>query len=213
MPVVIRRPGPIQLELMPGFKFNNKIVAMKRYCQITVILSIIIMLGSSCKKFLVEDPKNLVAITNFYQTENDALAAVNAIYAYLNSTSTGSTAGVYHSTFWAVAGLASDEMYNEEVFAPDLDQISKFTDGPVNASIQETWTMHYTAITIANIAITRIPSIQMDATLRTRLLNEAYFLRGLLYFDMVRMFGDIPLVLDETSPLTPGQAKASAVYD
>ena len=186
---------------------------MKRYYQTAIILSLIILLGSSCKKFLTEDPKNLVAITNFYQTENDAVAAVNAIYAYLNSTSTGSTAGVYHSTFWAMAGLASDEMYNEEIFAPDLDQISKFTHGPINASIQETWTMHYKAITIANIAIARIPAIQMDATLRTRLLNEAHFLRGLLYFDMVRMFGNIPLVLDETPPLTPGQAPASAVYD
>ena len=186
---------------------------MKRYYKITIILSIIILSGSSCKKFLKEDPKNLVAITNFYQTENDAIAAVNAIYAYLNSTSTGSTAGVYHSTFWAMAGLASDEMYNEEVFAPDLDQISKFTHGPINASIQETWTMHYKAITIANIAIARIPAIQMDEALKARLLNEAHFLRGLLYFDMVRMFGNIPLVLNETEPLTPVQAQASEVYD
>lgn len=186
---------------------------MKRYYHTAIIVLLIMLLGSSCKKFLTEDPKNLVAITNFYQTENDAIAAVNAIYAYLNSTSTGSTAGVYHSTFWAMAGLASDEMYNEEVFAPDLDQISKFTHGPVNASIQETWTMHYKAITIANIAIARIPAIQMDDTLRTRLVNEALFLRGLLYFDMVRMFGNIPLVLNETEPLTPVQAPASAVYD
>src|SRR5665647_2533253 len=186
---------------------------MKRHYYTAILLSLIIMTGSSCKKFLKEDPKNLVAITNFYQTENDAVSAVNAIYAYLNSTSTGSTAGVYHSTFWAMAGLASDEMYNQEVFAPDLDQISKFTHGPINASIQETWTMHYKAITIANIAIARIPAIQMDETLKARLLNEAHFLRGLLYFDMVRMFGNIPLVLEETEPLTPQPALASAIYD
>lgn len=186
---------------------------MKGYYQVTIILSFILMLGSSCKKFLTEDPKNLVAVTNFYQTENDAVASVNAIYSYLNSTSTGSTAGVYHSTFWVMAGLASDEMYNEAIFSPDLDQISKFVHGPINASIQETWTMHYKAITLANIAIARIPAIQMDAVLRTRLLNEAHFLRGLLYFDMVRMFGNIPLVLEETAPLTPEPAQASAIYD
>ncbi len=186
---------------------------MKKYYQSIIILSLIILLGSSCKKFLTEDPKNLVAITNFYKTENDAVASVNAIYSYLNSTSTGSTAGVYHSTFWVMAGLASDEMYNQEIFAPDLDQISKFTHGPINASIQETWTMHYKAITLANIAIARIPGIQMDETLRTRLLNEAHFLRGLLYFDMVRMFGNIPLVLEETAPLTPEPVVASAIYD
>lgn len=186
---------------------------MKRYYYTAILLSLIIMSGSSCKKFLKEDPKNLVAITNFYQTENDAVSAVNAIYAYLNSTSSGSTAGVYHSTFWAMAGLASDEMFNEQVFAPDLDQIGKFTEGPVNASIQETWTMHYKAITIANIALARIPSIQMDVVLRTRLINEAHFLRGLLYFDMVRMFGKIPLVLKENEPLTPTPASVDDIYN
>jgi|SRR5665647_504240 len=186
---------------------------MKRHYYTAILLSLIIMTGSSCKKFLKEDPKNLVAITNFYQTENDAVSAVNAIYAYLNSTSTGSTAGVYHSTFWAMAGLASDEMFSEQVFAPDLDQIGKFTEGPVNASIQETWTMHYKAITVANIALARIPAIQMDAVLRTRLINEAHFLRGLLYFDMVRMFGKIPLVLQENEPLTPEPASVDDIYN
>ncbi len=178
----------------------------------TILFSFILLGSSSCKKFLEENPKNLVAVTNFYQTENDAVSAVNAIYAYLNSTSTGSTAGVYHSTFWVMAGLASDEMYSEEIFAPQNDQIGKFTHGPINSSIQETWTMHYKAITIANIAIARIPGISMNAVLKTRLLNEAYFLRGLLYFDMVRMFGKIPLVLQEVEPLLPETANVDAIY-
>ena len=129
----------------------------------TLLAAFILITGSSCKKFLEESPKNQVAVSNFYQTENDAIASVNAIYAYLNSTSSGSTAGVYHSTFWVMAGLASDEMYNEEIFSPQNDQIGKFTHGPVNGSIQETWTMHYKAITTANIAIARIPAIPMNA--------------------------------------------------
>ncbi|MEP7320099.1 MAG: RagB/SusD family nutrient uptake outer membrane protein, partial [Panacibacter sp.] len=188
---------------------------MKKYSPylLSTFFIAIVLFGSSCKKFLTEDPKNLVAVTNFYQTENDALASVNAIYAYLNSTSTGSTAGVYHSTFWVMAGLASDEMYNESIFSPDLDQISKFSHSSINASIQETWAMHYKAITLANIAIARIPAIPMDATLRARLVNEAHFLRGLLYFDMVRMFGNIPLILSEQEPLLPTPSPAAAIYD
>ncbi len=185
----------------------------KSFRFLIVILVANCFLLPSCKKFLTEDPKNVVAVTNFYQTENDAIASVNAIYAYLNSTSTGSTAGVYHSTFWVIAGVASDEMNNESIFTPDIDQISKFSHGPINNSLQETWTMHYKAITLANIAIARIPAIQMDVTLRTRLVNEAYFLRGLLYFDMVRMFGSIPLVLQELEPLTPPSAPVDAIYD
>ena len=187
---------------------------MQKYSSYILIISAAVAITlSSCKKFLAEDPKNVVAITNYYQTENDAISAVNSIYAYLNSTSTGSTAGVYHSTFWVIAGCASDEMINRNVFTPDIDQISKFVETPVNNSLEETWMMHYKAITLANIAISRIPAIQMDTVLRTRLINEAHFLRGLLYFDMVRMFGSIPLVLQEEEPLTPQVASTDDIYN
>ena len=111
---------------------------------------------SSCKKFLEEDPKNQVTIQNFYQTESDAIAAVNAIYAYLNSVDNfavgGNTAGVYHSTFWVTIGLASDEMLNNQLGAANFDQISSFSHTSMNPSMEEIWGMHYKTISLANIA-------------------------------------------------------------
>lgn len=182
------------------------------YIKISALVFLFAIMAPSCKKFLIEDPKNLVAITNFYQTENDAISAVNAIYAYLNSISSGTFAGVYLNSFWVTAGLASDEMNNQEIFAPYNDQTATFTYGSQHAGLQDVWSTHYKTITIANIAIERIPLIQMDATLRTRLINEAKFLRGLMYFDMVRMFGSIPLILKEEEPLTPGIASVDDIY-
>jgi hypothetical protein len=173
----------------------------------------IAMLGlGSCSKFLEEDPKHVVNINNYYKTEQDAVSAINAIYAYLNSISTGSTAGVYHSTLWVTAGLASDELVNNQLGAPQFDQMGTFTYGPQNAALQEIWTMHYKTITLANIAIERIPLISMNTTLRNRLVGEAKFLRGLMYFNMVRMFGKIPLVLKEQEPLRPPVAEVTAIY-
>ena len=176
-------------------------------------LSVVLMLSNiSCKKFLTEDPKNVIAITNYYKTANDAISAVNSIYGWLNSISSGTFAGVYLNAFWVNAGLASDEMSSQEIFSPYWDQTSNFTYGPTNQGLQEIWYTHYKTITIANIAIERIPSIDMDPVLRTRLVNEAKFLRGMLYFDMVRMFGNIPLLLHETEPLTPPIATADDIY-
>jgi hypothetical protein len=187
---------------------------MKKYSFAALImLAAVVLTFSSCKKFLEEDPKNLITDANFFQTENDAVAAVNAIYSYLNSTSTGSTAGVYHSTFWVIAGCASDELKDSSIFWPDISQISNFSHGPINNSLQETWTVQYKAITLANLAIDNIPQIQMDTVLRTRLINEAHFLRGLLYFNMVRMFGTIPLMLHESDPLTPPIASTDEIYN
>src|SRR6218665_2306249 len=171
---------------------------------------------ASCKKFLEEDPKNLVTIQNYYQTQADAIAAVNSIYAYLNSVNNfdagGNTAGVYHSTFWVTAGLSSDELLNNQLGAANFDQLANFTYTSQNSSLEEIWGMHYKTIFTANIAITRIPGISMNESLRARLVGEAKFLRGLMYFNLVRMFGDIPLLLEENNPLTPSETKADDVY-
>jgi hypothetical protein len=137
---------------------------------------------------------------------------VNAIYAHLNSQSFDTFGGVYHSSFWVAIGLASDEMLNNQAGQTSLDQLSTFTHGPDNGTVYDVWKQHYKAITLANIAIERIPPIVMDETLKARLLNEAKFLRALLYFDLVRMFGTIPLVLHEVESVTPQVAEVEAIY-
>lgn len=184
----------------------------RKYSLLALISIVMLGLGS-CSKFLEENPKDRVNVNNYYKTEQDAVSAVNSIYAYLNSYNAGSTAGVYHSTFWVAAGLASDEMVNNQLGTPQFDQLGTFTYGPQNSALTEIWTMHYKTITLANIAIERIPLIDMNVALRNRLVGEAKFLRGLMYFNMVRMFGKIPLVLKEKEPLYPNVADVNAIYD
>ncbi len=189
---------------------------MKNNRTILTILLLTAVVFSSCSKFLEEDPKNLVTIQNFYKTESDAIAAVNAVYAYLNSVDNfaagGNTAGVYHSTFWLTMGLASDEMLNNQLGAANFDQLSSFSYTSMNPSMEEIWGMHYKTITLANIAIARIPGISMNTALRDRLVGEAKFLRGLMYFNLVRMFGRVPLLLNEDNPLLPEKATVDAIY-
>lgn len=170
-------------------------------------------LMNSCSDFLEEDPQNQVATSNYYTTSQDALSAVNSIYAYLGSYNAGSTAGVYHSTFWVSMGLASDELLNNQLGTPQFDQLANFSHNAENAALLEIWQMHYKTIYLANIAIERIPLIDMDQSLRERYVNEAKFLRGLLYFNMVRMFGEIPLLISEDTPLNPEVASIEQIYD
>ena len=103
-------------------------------------------------------------------------------------------------------------MLNNQAGQTALDQLSTFTHGPDNGAIYDVWKQHYKAITLANIAIERIPPIVMDETLKARLVNEAKFLRALLYFDMVRMFGRIPLLLNEVESVTPEVSEVEDVY-
>jgi hypothetical protein len=185
---------------------------IKRNIKLASIFLLLAFLVPSCKDFLEEDPQNFVAVSNFYKTEEDAVSAVNAIYGHLNSQSGDTFGGVYHSNFWIAVGLASDEMLNNQVGMTDADQLSNFTYSPQNGIVTDVWKQHYKAISLANIAIEKIPAIDMNTALRTRLVNEAKFLRGLLYFNLVRMFGKIPLLLKVEEPLKPTAAEVNDIY-
>ncbi|MCB9267258.1 MAG: RagB/SusD family nutrient uptake outer membrane protein [Lewinellaceae bacterium] len=187
---------------------------MKRYIHILVMLFLAAGLLPACRNLLEENPKDQVFVENYFQTSNDAVAAVNSIYAILNSTSSPPTfGGVYHSSYWVVAGLASDDMENRQAGNPDLDQLETFTFKPVNSFLYDIWRNAYKGISNANFAIEGIPRVEMDEGLKNRLLGEAHFLRGMLYFDLVRLFGDIPLVLSLNAELTPARTPAAQVYD
>ena len=166
---------------------------------------------SACQDFLKEEPQNRIALDRFYKTQEDALAAVNSIYANLGSTSSGPE-GIYHSTTWIAVGLASDELVNKQNGAIANDQLGTFSWNAENSSINTIWRIHYKTITLANIAIERIPAIQMDETMRSRLVNEAKFLRALAYFNLVRIYGSVPLIIADAEPLYPASASADAVY-
>lgn len=186
---------------------------MKRNISFLIITALVSFGFYACRNLLDEDPRDQVFIENFFQTENDAIAAVNSIYAVLNSTSSAPTfGGVYHSSYWVVSGLASDEMENRLAGAPDLDQLETFSFRPVNSYIYDFWRNAFKGISNANFAIEGIPLVKMDEAKKNRLLGEAQFLRSLLYFDLVRMFGSVPLVLSLEAELTPARTPADQVY-
>jgi tetratricopeptide (TPR) repeat protein len=57
------------------------------------------------------------------------------------------------------------------------------------------WQQNYDGIARANTAIINIPGIEMDESIKARLIGEAKFLRALYYFNLVRFYGDVPLIL------------------
>jgi tetratricopeptide (TPR) repeat protein len=178
------------------------------------IILCLILASSSCTDILVEDPQDQIFVENYFETENDAISAVNSIYAILNSTSTPPTfGGVYHSSYWVTSGLASDEMENRFVGVLEYDQLENFTHNPVNGTLYDLWQNCYKGINNANFAINGIPDVPMNEERKANLLGEARFLRGLLYFELVRLFGEVPLFIETEPPLFPSKSSISEVYD
>jgi len=193
------------------FKILKNRLYTVRFLMGTLLLGIIF---STCKNLLVEDPKDQVFIENFFKTENDAIAAINSIYAVLNSTSFAPTfGGAFHSSYWVMSGLTSDEMENRLAGSIQLDELDQLRHKAVNGTVRDFWINGYKGISNANFAIAGIQDMKIDEKLKARLIGEARFLRGLLYFDLVRLFGDIPLMLNVQDPVYPKKALSAAIFD
>jgi len=162
-----------------------------------IYLAIFLLAGTSCSDFLEENPSSLMVDSNFYKTEADADAAIVAVYDGLNDQS-----NIYYRGFYLLSELTTDNaecgqgVANANIFALD-----GYTYGPVNDRIYVLYQSVYKTIANANVAIDKIPAIPIADTKKNRLLAEAKFVRALLYFNMVRLFGDLPLVLNQVTSL------------
>jgi len=151
---------------------------------------------TSCKKFLEEEPASIISEDQFYKTQDDALNAINAVYFTLNSGGS-SVQTPYNTLFNTGMNMADDdEDPGPGATNPDVRSLSVLAHSSTNLRIYEIWQQHYAAIKRANVALEKIPQIAFDENLKNRLLAEAKFLRALYYFNLVRLYGDVPLVIE-----------------
>ncbi len=81
----------------------------------------------------------------------------------------------------------------------DKDKLDDLTFNSSSFSITEVWKSRYQGIGRANKAIFYLDKINIDVALKNRLIGEAKFLRALWYFDLVRTFGGVPIVVSEVN--------------
>ena len=85
----------------------------------------------------------------------------------------------------------------------DKDQMDNLTYSPTSLSVAEVWTGNFNGISRCNQAIANVPKYDIDAALKSRLIGEAQFLRAYYYFNLVRCYGDVPLIdglIDANNP-------------
>ncbi|TWI85850.1 putative outer membrane starch-binding protein [Lacibacter cauensis] len=149
----------------------------------------------SCKKFVqVGPPSNQVASSTVFLTAETATAAINGMYSAMSSTSLNFAAGgptVY-------LGLYSDELATVTTTA----NILEFADSklsPANSIVYNNfWRFPYQYIYQANSCIAGLQESPIPNTLRSQLLGESYFIRAFCYWQLVSMFGDVPLVVSSS---------------
>lgn len=169
---------------------------------ILILLASLFLGLASCTK-LDEEPAALLVTDQFYENEKQATAAVTAAYRKLYE----SGQSLYNGLFQIGVEMATDD-YEAGPRARNahVRAISGLTHDAYNDRMQELWRQSYNAINASNVAIDRIEQIDganIAEDIRQRLINEAKFLRALHYFNLVRWFGGVPLVIHELNSLNP----------
>ena len=152
----------------------------------------------SCSDFLDEVPKGSITSENYYKTEKDAISATNAIYDFLivgyapGGLWDKNYGGVFYNDYWILQDLFADNsesnQNNIQYISVDNMQIDQY-----NEPVELLWRDFYQTIKCCNVVLDKVPSIDMDETLKKQLLAEAKFFRAMMYFDLMRMFGEVPL--------------------
>ena len=152
---------------------------------------------TSCSSDLLDvNPEAQKVSSQFYTTSAEIEQGVVSVYGSLQYT------GQYQLGMPALGELPSDNTY-DEVPANDAftyGELDFFTIQPNNTLIASAWKDNYVGIQQANIILARIDKIpDMTDALKSTRIGEMKFLRALMYFNLVRIFGDVPLVLKETT--------------
>lgn len=183
---------------------------MKRH--IISSLIIISIAFSGCEDFLDKAPISNASVQNFYNTEADFQ---NAIYGAYRSLRTG---GTYNDYVQLIGDLASDntEMGSTASDRSVLNDMSLFRLQSHSTVVRDVWNHHYQAIWYTNVLLDRINGAAISANTKTRIGAEAKFLRGLFYFNLVRIFGDVPLVTKDLTSVeeaySKGRSPVAEVY-
>ncbi len=179
-----------------------------------LLLIFISMVQSGCEKFLEEsDPSNLTP-EEYYTIPEHAEAAVAA--AYSNTRFIGGGAGIFANNFQmleAVTGTAKTETGQNT----DLNNLLGLAYNGDNVFVRNWWNGPYGVIAQTNLVLEKVPGITpMNEVRKQQILGEARFLRAWSYYYLVRLFGDVPLILkpvDASSPdLLPARTSDDSVY-
>ncbi len=145
------------------------------------------LLGVSCKKALEEKPFSFLSPENFYKSESDAKTAINGVYNVLYSWD------MYMQPFWNLTVLDDDHVSGADWYLG--------TSGAGNPQgywgVDGPWVGCYSMIARANTVLENVSKMEgnIDPDIKNRIMGEAHFLRGWAYFQLVQLYGGVPIRL------------------
>ncbi|GCC51636.1 RagB/SusD family nutrient uptake outer membrane protein [Chryseotalea sanaruensis] len=166
---------------------------------------------SSCADFLEEELEGTYSNENFYKTEEHALLAITGVYNIASFTST-------NNALWVFGDVVSDDAVKGGGAGDqnDIQFLDEFNYSRNNGFLEKIWKHYYEGITRANYLLYYAGGIQMDASRKASVIAEAKFLRAYFYFQLVNIFGEVPLKLTppiNLDAINVGKSSVASIYD
>ncbi len=180
---------------------------------LSVMLLGVLILSSCSKSFLEVEPKGTTLETNYYKNADEAYKGLVSCYDPL-----GLECGKTYSNKIGPLNSASDDCYAGGGSSSDVPAWQVWNNYTVDAAtgIQgDFWNRNFTGVYRVNTLLSKLGAVSMSESLKARYAAECKFLRAYYYFDLVRLFRNVPLF---TTPLAPSeyfnvtQAKPETVY-
>src|ERR1700712_3307175 len=153
-------------------------------CLVTVPL---LLQYCSTKNLDLTNP-NALPVTAFWKTADDAEKGLVAVYGPLTSIQG------WGRMLGAILTIQRGDDVNPFP-STGVQDVGTFLAQPVDGRVSEGWGELNAIVARANAVIFNVPNIQMDNAEKTRILGEAYYMRGLAHFYLLNMWGNIPLIL------------------
>lgn len=168
---------------------------------------------SSCSdSFLDIKPRGTDLESNYYQNQQEAFNGLVAVYDVVGMQSGGFVTKVNSLNAASDDHFAGGGGPND---VTDLQVWSNYTLDPATGPQNHLWSKGFSGVFRANVLLQKLPNVPMDEALKARYRAEAIFLRAYFYFDLVRLFENVPLF---TEPVATSemfdvvQADPAAVY-
>ncbi|MEM8894545.1 MAG: RagB/SusD family nutrient uptake outer membrane protein [Bacteroidota bacterium] len=174
---------------------------MKKYIFLTILSVGVIF---ACEDSLDVTNPNSLTPDNFFSTEAQAISSVNAVYAGLQANN------LYNREYFFLHDLLSDDNQSGGgQLETSRAQVLLHTFDATNKLTNDVWRGWYRIILRANFAIQSLPEAEgISEDLRTRLIAESHFMRGLSYFELASLWGGVPIYL-EPSVAPGGEPRAT----
>src|SRR5688572_20393068 len=162
----------------------------------SVLLTLLCSITISCSDDFLD-----VAVQGGVDTSSDpelAQKLVTGVYSSLMQGDSWGNGDVHGFAFISASSIMSDDADKGSTptdQAVPVGAMDDFTVTPTNKFCETLWSGHYNTIGAANQALRALEDPSIEEGLRNQLIGEVRFLRAYMYFNLVRIFGGVPLVL------------------